>query len=886
MRICLVIPPSPFLLDERVFVSLGLLRVAAALEAKDIGVEVLDLSGIRNYAEVAAIHARASGASIFGLTATSPQLPAATEIRRAIKLERPDAHLVLGGPHVTMTAGAARRGKTRRGGNALEQLLTGWDQLVAGDGESAILAIARGMRDQLVDADHVVSPFYLKRGEVDTWPMPARHLLDLESYHYAIDGERATSLIGQLGCPMGCSFSVTGDTMVFTERGLEMVRDLASGVGEASICEHGSAVLSYEADRHVATLLGAQRARVAVAEGMRPVYCVEAECGYTIKGTAEHLMLVAVDDDVAWKPISSLKPGDHMVVRAPEREWPTTQVRLGAPTMPEIPPGGFERKQVTLPSHLDPELAWLCGFLVGDGSIPSDGRPSVHFCVFPDLKEKLCRIVREKFGVELAVSRASNTTKMEHGWLHGRAARELFVQVLGIDPRDKLHVPALVWQSPKEVLQAFIDGLFDADAYVPKDGKAEYLTTSSRSLAREVQMALLLLGRGLPFLQEVESKVYKSGVSYRVGYTRRDRIPSSRCVYKSVKSGSWYWRTKRAAFSLGVKRSTLKESGLSHPLDRPGWYYVKVKAVEARLTEAVYDLKVDEEHCFVANGLVAHNCGGRNNPSFRVSRPRRVPSVVAEVEHLYREYGYKGFMFYDDELNIAPSMVELFNALSDLQSRLGVDFRLRGFVKSELFTKAQAEAMYRAGFRWLLCGFESGSDRILDNINKKATRDDNTRAVETARAAGLKIKALMSLGQAGETPETIAETERWLCEVQPDDFDATVITVYPGSPYYDDALPADAPGAYVFAAKNGDRLYAQDIDWTKEAAYYKGDPNGGYVSFVWTDALSSEELVRARDALDRSVRGRLQLPWPTPGAARSYEHSMGQLGPSVLRRSR
>ena len=46
-----------FLLDERVFVSLGILKVAAVLEAAGVSVELLDLSGIENYVEVAALQA-------------------------------------------------------------------------------------------------------------------------------------------------------------------------------------------------------------------------------------------------------------------------------------------------------------------------------------------------------------------------------------------------------------------------------------------------------------------------------------------------------------------------------------------------------------------------------------------------------------------------------------------------------------------------------------------------------------------------------------------------------------------------------------------------------------------------------------------------------------
>ena len=55
-KICLVIPPSIFLLDERVFPSLGILKVASSLEEQGWPVEVLDLSGFTNYEDIVELH--------------------------------------------------------------------------------------------------------------------------------------------------------------------------------------------------------------------------------------------------------------------------------------------------------------------------------------------------------------------------------------------------------------------------------------------------------------------------------------------------------------------------------------------------------------------------------------------------------------------------------------------------------------------------------------------------------------------------------------------------------------------------------------------------------------------------------------------------------------
>jgi radical SAM superfamily enzyme YgiQ (UPF0313 family) len=246
-------------------------------------------------------------------------------------------------------------------------------------------------------------------------------------------------------------------------------------------------------------------------------------------------------------------------------------------------------------------------------------------------------------------------------------------------------------------------------------------------------------------------------------------------------------------------------------------------------------------------------------------------------------------MLYDDELNVNTKMVELMNAIADAQKKEGTEFRLRGFIKSQLFTDAQAAAMYRAGFRWILTGFESGSPRILENIDKKATREENTRCVEIAKRHGLKVKALMSIGHPGESPETIRETKDWLLEVKPDDFDVTIITTYPGTPYYDRAVPHPTKKdvwVYTYEA-NGDKLYSYEVDYTKVADYYKGDPNGGYKSYVYTDEVSAEELVRLRDATEREVREKLKIPFNAGRPAQRFEHSMGQFGlpDSILRTS-
>lgn len=481
--ICIIIPPSPFLLDERVFPFLGPLKVAAMLEKAGVPVEVLDLAGIVNYEEVVQRHVSQSGTQCFGLTATTPQFPAAVRIARAIRTMKPDARLIIGGTHATLVVAACRyerkEGRVGRAHRAYAQLEKEFGVIVAGDGEESIFLAIGDNPPQLIDGDDRRSRLFLTDATLDATPFSARHLIDLPSYRYTIGGIPATSLIAQLGCPYKCGF-----------------------------------------------------------------------------------------------------------------------------------------------------------------------------------------------------------------------------------------------------------------------------------------------------------------------------------------------------------------------------------------------------------------CAGRASPMLRNIRTRSPESIVREMRALYEQYGYTGFMFYDDELNVNPDMVGLMRNIAQAGRAIGVSWTLRGFIKSERFTDAQAVAMYEAGFREVLVGFESGSRRILANIQKIATQEDNTRCVEIAHQHGLKVKALMSLGHPGESQETIRETRGWLLAVRPDDIDITIITSYPGSPYYDQALSfgdsAERVWVYRCKNKNGDCLYQKDVDYAEHATHYKGDPNDGYVSHVWTDFLDQVTLVTRRNDLEHEVRKHLGIPFPESCAAVLYEHSMGQ----------
>src|SRR5438874_9009373 len=142
---------------------------------------------------------------VFAITATTPQMVTATAIGHWIREIQPTAKIIIGGPHPTLVHAAFKK-NSARAGRYLEQLLHDYDVVVAGDGEKAIHIALQEDSPKLIDADDPKGDLFLTIPELASLPLPARHLIDVNSYRYVIEDVPTTLIIGQLGCPMKCSF--------------------------------------------------------------------------------------------------------------------------------------------------------------------------------------------------------------------------------------------------------------------------------------------------------------------------------------------------------------------------------------------------------------------------------------------------------------------------------------------------------------------------------------------------------------------------------------------------------------------------------------------------------------------------------------------------------
>jgi len=214
----------------------------------------------------------------------------------------------------------------------------------------------------------------------------------------------------------------------------------------------------------------------------------------------------------------------------------------------------------------------------------------------------------------------------------------------------------------------------------------------------------------------------------------------------------------------------------------------------------------------------------------REVRVRSSRNVALELEELKR-LGFNGVMFYDDVFCLYPKRVE--NICFHLK-RLG--FVWRCFVRANLVTFDLLKLMKESGCVEIGLGVESGSQRILNIIDKKTTVEQNDQVAQWCKALSLSLKAFLIVGLPGENKESLIETERWLARNEPDDIDVTLLEVYPNSDIWN-------------------HPYRYDIKFKKRLSWYKGKPNE-YTSSVRTKALSSKQLVKFRQYLEDNYKRR------------------------------
>ncbi|MBC7110001.1 MAG: cobalamin B12-binding domain-containing protein [Archaeoglobi archaeon] len=252
-------------------------------------------------------------------------------------------------------------------------------------------------------------------------------------------------------------------------------------------------------------------------------------------------------------------------------------------------------------------------------------------------------------------------------------------------------------------------------------------------------------------------------------------------LYRTLENGGELERVKGISF--------LKDGGLFRTAERE-----KIEDLDSLPFPARHLLPMDRyqalglPHRFttmIASRGCPMGCSFCASSAFhgRKLRIRSVENVVDEIEHVIEEYGIEFITFMDDTFTLLKNWVERF---CDEILRRKIEIKWGATARVDRMSLELLRKMKESGCVALFIGVESGDQEILDRITKNVVLDQTKRAFENMRRAGILSIASVAIGYPGETRRSIERTMKFIEEIKPDYFVASIATPYPGTRFYEE----------------------------------------------------------------------------------------------------
>ncbi len=160
---------------------------------------------------------------------------------------------------------------------------------------------------------------------------------------------------------------------------------------------------------------------------------------------------------------------------------------------------------------------------------------------------------------------------------------------------------------------------------------------------------------------------------------------------------------------------------------------------------------------------------------------RSPKNVVEEMEYLKTHYQFDHIWFTDDIFGLQPGWINAFATLTE-----GKNYRFKIQSRVDLLLEENnIIALAKAGCETAWVGAESGSQKILDGMDKGTTIEQIYTATKLLKKNGIKPAFFLQFGYLGETMDDIEQTIKMLLDLMPDDIGVSVSYPLPGTKFYD-----------------------------------------------------------------------------------------------------
>lgn len=177
------------------------------------------------------------------------------------------------------------------------------------------------------------------------------------------------------------------------------------------------------------------------------------------------------------------------------------------------------------------------------------------------------------------------------------------------------------------------------------------------------------------------------------------------------------------------------------------------------------------------------NCNWCSHAVFgRTFRQRSIENVIAEMKFLRDRYNPDHLTIGDDTFGLNKKWL---NCWCTAVKEAGFSFTFRCFSRVDVVDKQMVGQLKSIGCSHIHLGVESGSQRVLNGMNKGTHVEDIYRASRLIKDAGIGLGYFIMFAYPGETFDDIHMTERLIFDVKPDTLGISIAYPVPGTDFYE-----------------------------------------------------------------------------------------------------
>jgi anaerobic magnesium-protoporphyrin IX monomethyl ester cyclase len=214
-------------------------------------------------------------------------------------------------------------------------------------------------------------------------------------------------------------------------------------------------------------------------------------------------------------------------------------------------------------------------------------------------------------------------------------------------------------------------------------------------------------------------------------------------------------------------------------LPLPAWEFADIESYRKIWKKSRYPFALN----MVTSRGCPYKCAWCAKPIYGYGYKTRSPeNVITEIELLITKFQINHFWFCDDIFGLKIEWLKKFRDLV-ITKKLNFNYVIQS--RADILLQYETiDLLSETGLKEVWIGAESGSQKVLDSMDKGIKIEEIYAATQKLKLKGIKVGFFLQLGYLGESKTDVALTHKMLKNLLPDDIGVSVSYPLPGTKFY------------------------------------------------------------------------------------------------------